>query len=189
MVGGLVVIATVLGAVSGVRSSLRVRTGSRMCAGPPVERNAAPRRAMLRDAAGLALGAALGAGGAPLPSLAAAKGIRASSQGSQVNKDPQSLLRLGLPIDCPAARAVQQDLEELRGNALKSLWSKVRAAVHDAHARPATQPDGLSRRVAPPTHPHARPRASRAGCVERKVCAQQPRLQAVRAARGRRGQE
>ncbi|KAJ1628465.1 hypothetical protein T492DRAFT_875107 [Pavlovales sp. CCMP2436] len=99
------------------------RAASRMCAAQAPERGAANRRDLLRDATGLALGVALGGASLPLPALGAMSGgIRAASQGAQVNKDPQSLLRLGLPIDCPAARAVQSELEGLKGNAQKSLW-------------------------------------------------------------------
>lgn len=116
---------TTLALGAACRAPLHTRAASRMCAGPPSERDASPRRAMLRDAAGLALGTALGSTLGPFPALAAKNGIRAASQGQQVNKDPQSLLRLGLPIDCPAARSVQQELEELRGNAQKALWNKV----------------------------------------------------------------
>ena len=60
----------------------------------------APRR-MLRKALGNTA-AALGAASLvlhPLPSLAAKPSNAASSAGSRVNKDPQSLLRNGLPID------------------------------------------------------------------------------------------
>lgn len=120
------------------RTSLQQRSAVRMGAGPPPERDSSARRAVLRDAAGLALGTALGGTLGPLPALAGNNKGRASSQGSQVNKDPQSLLRLGLPIDCPAARALQQDLEELRGNAQKSLWSKVRPR----RVRPPRAPQG-----------------------------------------------
>ena len=76
----------------------------------------APRR-MLRKALGNTA-AALGAASLvlnPLPSLAAKPSNAASSAGSRVNKDPQSLLRNGLPIDGQIGSATKKkDVRQLQ---------------------------------------------------------------------------
>ena len=76
----------------------------------------APRR-MLRNALGNTA-AALGAASLvlhPLPSLAAKPSNAASSAGSRVNKDPQSLLRNGLPIDGQIGSATKKmDVRQLQ---------------------------------------------------------------------------
>ena len=97
----------------------------------------APRR-MLRKALGNTA-AALGAASLvlhPLPSLAAKPSNAASSAGSRVNKDPQSLLRNGLPIDGQIGSATKkmdvrqlQSAVELLGDDLKV--KRISAAKND----------------------------------------------------------
>lgn len=95
------------------------------------ERDASERRELLRGTAALAAASTIGE--LPLPRAEAASSLnKASSAGSQVNKDPESLLRYGLPIDCKDARALQKELEEAKPNAAKQLWSKAQANVKTA---------------------------------------------------------
>ena len=93
---------------------------------------------MLRKALGNTA-AALGAASLvlhPLPSLAAKPSNAASSAGSRVNKDPQSLLRNGLPIDGQIGSATKkmdvrqlQSAVELLGDDLKV--KRISAAKND----------------------------------------------------------
>ena len=66
---------------------------------------------------------------APMPAMAREL---ASGSGSRVNKDPESLLRLGLPIQPKALVAAQTKLEEAQDQFLRMLPTTGKAALDNA---------------------------------------------------------
>ena len=67
----------------------------------------------------------------------------ASGSGSRVNKDPRSLLRLGLPSQPKELRDVQAKLEEGEDNLNRLLINNAGSAVKEAKARIFVSPRGI----------------------------------------------